>query len=474
MASRKDLLKAHTFITQRLVAALVSRNPDELQPPLRRSKIGIFIGIMLSILITAGFGIWGLIAPGNSQNWKEDNSVVVDKSSGAVYVYLNGRLVPTPNIVSALLIAAGPTKEGNSADAKMPKVSTVDSRSLRGVERDLARGIPQAPAFIPHVDDLHAYPLRVCATKVDPAQTRRATTLEFMGPIEGGDSSVLLSNEARTDQFLVYRGVAHRLDAPRPPAFLNDRFDAIFPGDSFIRSLPVGAPLAPLAISEVGTTTSKAPSWANKVGTLIKFEDADETRYYVLQKDGFSRVTYIDGQLLEANPPSEVQDVTNNLDRREDVTRKYLNPNASLLNSGNMPEGRPRGSDHPQKMTASLCALYERDDAAPRIIIGPKVEPPPARPSDSMYADTIKQNPGTGALITTTTQVEDAEKGAATLVVDGKAYRTPNVASRAALRLTSPKRRLVERVPAQVIALIPPGLPNDLELSYESANRILR
>lgn len=43
MASRKDLLKAQSFITQRLVASFVNRDPDSPIGPLRRVATATFV-----------------------------------------------------------------------------------------------------------------------------------------------------------------------------------------------------------------------------------------------------------------------------------------------------------------------------------------------------------------------------------------------------------------------------------------------
>ena len=55
MASRKDLLKAQSFITQRLVASFVDRDPDNATGPLRRVGTATFVGVMIVGLLVLAF-----------------------------------------------------------------------------------------------------------------------------------------------------------------------------------------------------------------------------------------------------------------------------------------------------------------------------------------------------------------------------------------------------------------------------------
>jgi hypothetical protein len=59
MAQRKELLKAHAFTQQRLVAALVDRDPDNPTPPLRRLGLGTFVSALIAVVIVSGFALFG-------------------------------------------------------------------------------------------------------------------------------------------------------------------------------------------------------------------------------------------------------------------------------------------------------------------------------------------------------------------------------------------------------------------------------
>ena len=61
MPSRTDLLHSYQFRSRRVLAALVMRETDPSQSPLRRGVGAVFGGLMVAILIGAAFGIYGLV-----------------------------------------------------------------------------------------------------------------------------------------------------------------------------------------------------------------------------------------------------------------------------------------------------------------------------------------------------------------------------------------------------------------------------
>ncbi|MDT4984661.1 MAG: hypothetical protein QOF95_2151 [Pseudonocardiales bacterium] len=61
--SRRDQLQAYRFVNRRALAALVSGEPDVIDPPMRRLTITTISGIMIAILIAVGFALLGVIKP---------------------------------------------------------------------------------------------------------------------------------------------------------------------------------------------------------------------------------------------------------------------------------------------------------------------------------------------------------------------------------------------------------------------------
>ena len=77
MAQRKELLKAHAFTQQRLVAALVDRDPDNPTPPLRRLGIGTFVSILVATVLVGGFALFGYLTKPSTNAWSQDKPVVI-------------------------------------------------------------------------------------------------------------------------------------------------------------------------------------------------------------------------------------------------------------------------------------------------------------------------------------------------------------------------------------------------------------
>src|SRR5690606_16620266 len=134
---------------QRVVAALVMRETDPAQSPFRRAAGAIFAGIMVAVIVIAGFAVYGLMFPGGNLQWKaasDDNNgspvVVVEEETGATYVYQAGVLHPMENYTSAMLIGSGPyyVSRESLADVQIPI----------GVRM----GIPGAPDSLPSQDNL--------------------------------------------------------------------------------------------------------------------------------------------------------------------------------------------------------------------------------------------------------------------------------------------------------------------------------
>jgi hypothetical protein len=139
MASRRDQLHSYQFMNQRVISAFVMRETDPAQSPLRRGIGALFGGLMVAVVIAAAFGVYGILTRVGTDQWKTDGSVVVERESGAGFVYLQGRLNPTLNLASAKLAGGRPN----------PQVHRIAARSLAEVPRGVTIGIPGAPGSLP-------------------------------------------------------------------------------------------------------------------------------------------------------------------------------------------------------------------------------------------------------------------------------------------------------------------------------------
>ena len=90
MRTRREQMQAYRFVIRRIVAAVLSGEPETLDRPMRRFGISLFVSAMVGVIGFAAFGIYGLIAnPGRAL---EDDTLVIERGTGSIYVYLDGRL----------------------------------------------------------------------------------------------------------------------------------------------------------------------------------------------------------------------------------------------------------------------------------------------------------------------------------------------------------------------------------------------
>ncbi|MGO4759774.1 type VII secretion protein EccB, partial [Streptomyces sp. 2MCAF27] len=94
MQNKRDQVQAHMFLMGRLTSSMLRSDPDAPESPQGRTNRGVAIGIIIAILLAAGAFVIGLISPGKTDSWRSSGDLIVDKSSGARYLFLGGRLRP--------------------------------------------------------------------------------------------------------------------------------------------------------------------------------------------------------------------------------------------------------------------------------------------------------------------------------------------------------------------------------------------
>lgn len=470
MAARKDLLKAQAFTTQRLVSALVDRDPDNAVPPLRRLGMATFVGVLAAIVILAGFGIMGFLTKPTTQAWQEANNIVIDISAGAVFVYMEHpdepdpakrmQLHPVPNITSARLI----TKGGKEVSVRTP--------SLASAVRGQAYGIVSAPSQLPDPKDMSTFPLRVCSIPGDLDQNKqprtRYTTLEIgVAPAPSRNDTIAAIDSAGT-QFLIMNG--HRYILPKTGGGKSPLLDGAYAlelrVDSFVESIPVDPPLEAMVVPGVGNRSTR-PEVGN-IGRLVSTGDTkfpDQLSYWVLLNDGYSRIGYLDMRLLVMKysrepvnvPDSEVQGFT---------SRTTL--------PSTLPLERPRFYNNGGSFSdLNVCATYTEGRSFPSVVVdspgAPNVVAPSAAPKQPQVQaqtyDQIVGVPGGGALVRDSESL--ASGGGAQLIWQNKRYGIPDAENRSALGYG--EKPPVAPVWGGILRRIPAGLPNGVLLSHEIA-----
>src|SRR5690606_16172138 len=134
-----------------------------------------------------------------------ENAIIVERETGATYLYLQGRLHPVLNFTSARLILG-------QAD---PAVASLSRASLRDLPRGRPVGIANAPETLPDPQALLGPPWSVCTAQRAPDSVELATHVRVGWEPPGGvalhDTAGMLVTDG-TDRYLIWRD--HRLLVP--------------------------------------------------------------------------------------------------------------------------------------------------------------------------------------------------------------------------------------------------------------------
>ncbi|MFI7499920.1 type VII secretion protein EccB [Streptomyces sp. NPDC049687] len=290
MQNRRDHVQAHRFAVGRLVSALVAGDPGPVEVPMRRGNLGTQFGMLVAVLLAAGFAVYGLISPGASTAWRSPGAIIVEKETGNRYVYLDGQLYPTANYASALLVA------GNRA-----KTVSVPGESLADVRRGPELGILGAPDDVPTATELLSGDRAVCLppgsakTLVDLAPAGRST------PVPRG-RRVLLSGPDRST-YILWNGRTFRLRSHAELVALGMVAQQTVPVSSaWLAQVPSGGTLTAPRIPGEGSTGPSVAGAPGQVGQLFEAMAADERELYVLRSDGLAPINRTEFALLSAVP----------------------------------------------------------------------------------------------------------------------------------------------------------------------------
>ncbi|MGA4506878.1 type VII secretion protein EccB [Propionibacteriaceae bacterium G1746] len=459
MASRKDLLKAHGFTTSRLVSALVTRNPDDQAPPLRRVGTATFVSILIGVVLLAGSALFGLIRKQVTvDQWQKAGVVIHDSDSGQLFIWdePTKALVPMNDVTSARLAAAS---------GGAPEQVTVKSKDLVGISQRPRRGIPGAPYQLPLEANIDPFPLRVCATEPNPTG-ERFLTAQIGSQAPQPTSSVDVAVETPDgQQYVIMNGTSHKLVTQGGVSPLIENLPLFRVSAAWLASLPFGQPIERHEIPGAGGRPAKG-TWTIGTLTRIGAENDANTRYYVQLNDGLVRISYLDMRLLVVSGTPEATPIS------ESDYSQYADNTASFGTQG-LPFGRPNGPSNIGNVDSlSLCATYPGGDQTwPSIAIG---APTPTRPSTMIHpvgnrADLIVMDSLSGAILQNSTLKAGAGnqfETATFLVTNGKIYGIPDKESRLALGYGD--KTPIGRVPEGVLNLFPSGLPAGVSLSKGS------
>ncbi|MCZ7475081.1 MULTISPECIES: type VII secretion protein EccB [unclassified Micromonospora] len=456
MASRQDQLHSYQFTVQRAVAALVMRETDPPQSPFRRLAGAGLASVLVAAIALGGVALYGLFT-GGGDSWRETGAVIVEKESGARFVYRDEKLHPVLNYASALLIIG----------AEQPKTVLVGRRAIEGVPRGLPLGIADAPDSLPVSNRLVRDAWTLCSVPGDDTGRGEA--------VRGAPRSVLLIGRQATggralgDQGLLARhpdGGLHLLwhdrryllrDTDRVLAALAATRERAVPvAAALLNTLPAGADLAPPPVDDLGEPSERVTGAS--VGDVYLVRNSGGGRQYaVAQRGGLAGITELQAALLLARTgQGEPEPIT-------------LGRFAALPKlPGLVPGGPTAPPAVPPRLAAAengaVCALAGDDAGVREIRVGvtaPDLAAATRTPGGRAgLADEVVVEPGRGALVEAVS-APGATGGTVCVVTDlGRRYAltgadVPGMLGYAGVRPA--------RLPAGLVDLLPAGSPLDPE-----------
>jgi len=286
MRSRRDQLQAYQFLRRRIVAALLSGEPDSPEAPMRRIVRTAFAGAMIAVLVAAGFAVFGVIRKGGATTWQKTDTIVIEKETGGIYVWTapspgaGRRLHPMVNHTSALLfLGSGTTK-------------SLSRKSLAGIPRAPQRGIREAPGSVPEPRDLIRGPWAVCArTRSDTPEVSLLAGTPLPGVPLGPEAGLLVTGSGAPGErwFVVWKG--QRFNVPDRRVLPALGFNDVTPhlvGAAWVSALPQGKDVTFPTIADHGQPTAEVDGLPTRVGQVFSVTGPGSVQYAVALGHGLA------------------------------------------------------------------------------------------------------------------------------------------------------------------------------------------
>ncbi|MFF5215977.1 type VII secretion protein EccB [Micromonospora sp. NPDC000442] len=455
MPSRQDQLHSYQFNVQRTVAALVTRETDPAQSPMRRLAGAGMASVLVAVIGLGAAALYGLFTGGGTK-WRDAGVVIVEKESGARFVYRDEKLHPVLNYASALLIIG----------AQRPRTVLVSRRSIDGVPRGLPLGIRDAPDSLPPAARLATAPWTVCS--VPPTEHGAVARSVLLVGVDGTGSrplgrDALLLRDPDDRLHLLWQQRRHLIrDTDRVLAALaTTRSRSVPVAAALLNSVPAGLDLAPLNPPHLGRRSTRVAE--ARIGDVLVVRNSGGGRQYaVVLRDGLAGITELQASLLLARTG------------QREPEQISLGRFAALPQ---LPDLVPAGPDAPPAAPprlatpdpSNICARVGDDTGAVELRLGVEL-PPLARaavqPTDATTADHVLVEPGRGAVVESVA-TPGATGGAISVVTDlGRRYALagPEVTGMLGYADVQPVR-----LPAGVVSLVPAGASLDPDAARQRA-----
>ena len=452
MATTKEQAEAYDYEGRRQATSLMTGRDEARNDPRRRLNRVTAAGVLVGVLVMAGFGIAGFLGAGRGPALPQSGAVLV-AGSGDRYVVVDGRLHPALNLASALLVGGG-------------TIAQVRSGGLDALPRGLPVGIPAAPDALPAPDRLSAAPWTVCAVPSGAATLPPEVTVRVAAPEPGvgvvDDGQAVLATGPDGTVWMFSQGRRYRLADDAARRLVLQRATPLTLPAEILNLLPEAPPVATPTIDDAGAAAAGIPpSWV--VSDVVRVQAGAATREsFAVLPDGVVSISEFSAALLVSAGSTEVtaDPATARAARRSRVGR---------LGDREWPEAVPQpvGPQLDQPLCLSTTPGDPAGDAPwvvrmslPGVVLGPGEQPVySGQAAPSGVVDQVVVPRGAGALVRATTA--SGGDGALTLVTDsGQRFAVPTPDAATRLRYDP---AAAKPVPAPFVQLLPAGPALDPE-----------
>lgn len=476
MATRRDQFQSYQFMVQRVVSALVLRETDPVQSPLRRMSGAAFGSVMLAVLAVGVAGVIGVMFPGGNDRWRAGGAVIVERETGSNYVWMPDssgefHLYPVANFASAALLN------------KSPKTILVSRKSLArdDVPRGPQLGIPDAPESLPDPKRMLSPPWTLCSL---PAKTISGDEVPNTALVIGRGTSkgvpiqsaaILVRDTERGSLHMVWRGYQYRVsDEAAVLEALTWRLEPMIRvGTAWLSALPAGKDLGPLRLKGEGRESTALPG--ARIGQIRVVVSGDSRQYYLVARNRIIAISQVQAEIQLA----DVTTRTLAYDGNAPVAQQLPASVATSTRRIDLAAGHPTDPPAEQPKLApvnsdrsTVCASFVDAGLVPEVSVeaaveGTKVALATEQRSDhgTVLADRILVRPGWGTIVESMMSPA-ASGGSLYLVTDeGKRYAVPSGSAKDSLGYS---RVAPVQMPATLVARIPSGAALDPDAANDA------
>ncbi|WP_409428017.1 type VII secretion protein EccB [Mycobacterium sp. SMC-11] len=411
----KHQVSGWRFVMRRIASGVALHDTRMLVEPLRSQARAVLMGLLVLATVAGGCFVFTLIWPNSAAN---NDPVLADRSTSALYVRVGDQLHPVLNLTSARLIAGRPVNP-----------TVVKSTALDKFARGNLIGIPGAPERMVQSSS-HDADWTAC----DAVTGSTAGVTVIGGPLaySGSRASALDAQQAvladnGAGAWLLWDGKRSRIDladhAITGALGLNERGSAVPTPRPIATGLFNAIPEAPALVAPVIPGAGGKPAYdlrvAAPVGAVVAAHSLDGNtqgtlRYYAVLEDGLQPISGVlaavlrntDSQGLDRPPVLGADDVARlPVSRQLDVSRFPEQP-VKVVDAVSAPVtcaqwSKPAGASTSSLTLLSGSTLPLREGVRTLDLVGAGVGGTAARvalaPGSGYFAQSVNSDPAANA-----------------------------------------------------------------------------